>query len=517
MNIGKYTSFIIIALLSLCDVSAQDGKSNLDKAFMSLNSYKKSSDSWDRVNFQEYLTKSAEEGNPEAQYWYYHFANHKPFKEEYYPDVKLSDSLAVDYLKKSFKQGNIHAIGEMGLLMAYGNEKRGITKNREKSFEFLQQASSLNDPEIYFALGYHHYYRADSIPSSLHEGIKCFRKAKDINKKKYKWESSVGELKILYDMGRYNDAYPLQREWLVTVKKQLQYESDSKYDKLTPFLPWPEYHDILRAINIFINAGHYDDLNLVPYFSSSTSNKLSYPDKKEDFSKWNYENPYFMYKMLDLLENAYIGKGADKVSLSQNNALKYFYSLNPEPDGEHCYTRSLYYRYCENYDLELSFLQKGVFKNNISCIFALASRYYYGNSYFPINRNKAFAILKDLKDWSEYFTSTNRLDYAKACYLLSILYYSNECPEHDYVKAVTYVKKFLNNGRGASKAMIGEAFRMLAVCYRFGRGVEKDEKKEKEYSRLAAKYGNADEQKINNWLQHTEREQKEIPKGKHVD
>ena len=68
----------------------------------------------------------------------------------------------------------------------------------------------------------------------------------------------------------------------------------------------------------------------------------------------------------------------------------------------------------------------------------------------------------------------------------------------DYGKAVKYLKMVLDNPR-ATDDVKGETCRMLAACYRFGRGVEADEQEAGRLTALAAEYGDIDAQKVIEW------------------
>lgn len=69
----------------------------------------------------------------------------------------------------------------------------------------------------------------------------------------------------------------------------------------------------------------------------------------------------------------------------------------------------------------------------------------------------------------------------------------------DYLKATHYLQRAVDNPRTPDFAK-SKAYRLLATCYRFGRGVEADESKSEEYTSKAAEFGNPDARKIQEWL-----------------
>lgn len=88
---------------------------------------------------------------------------------------------------------------------------------------------------------------------------------------------------------------------------------------------------------------------------------------------------------------------------------------------------------------------------------------------------------------------------AQALYLLGMILYSGNHIVQDYTAAVNHLENALQN-QYLPDEVRGGIFRTLSACYRFGRGVTLDEVKADEYTTTAAKYGNADANAIEDWL-----------------
>ncbi len=143
---------------------------------------------------------------------------------------------------------------------------------------------------------------------------------------------------------------------------------------------------------------------------------------------------------------------------------------------------------------------------DFSSILQLALYYYYGTEHISVDKNRSFELLKDIKENMSYI-GYNRLDYAKACYLLGMMYYTKDIDGFDYKKSVEYLNEFLRVGKGSSDNAIGKVYSLLSKCYRYGRGVEADSSKADRYYSLAVKYGNEDETDIQRWLNSLSKEE----------
>lgn len=87
----------------------------------------------------------------------------------------------------------------------------------------------------------------------------------------------------------------------------------------------------------------------------------------------------------------------------------------------------------------------------------------------------------------------------EAQYLAARCLYDGDGMETDYSAAVAMSCRALEN-RFVTDEAKADICRMLAACYRFGRGVAVDEAKAEEYTSRSAALGNADALKIQQWL-----------------
>ena len=70
------------------------------------------------------------------------------------------------------------------------------------------------------------------------------------------------------------------------------------------------------------------------------------------------------------------------------------------------------------------------------------------------------------------------------------------------MKAIDYLTKCVSFPN-LSNPVKGNAFHLLAACYRFGRGVEKNIELANQYEQEASKYGDEDAQKVMEWIHST--------------
>lgn len=100
--------------------------------------------------------------------------------------------------------------------------------------------------------------------------------------------------------------------------------------------------------------------------------------------------------------------------------------------------------------------------------------------------------------------------YADSQFFLGQLFYAGKSAycegvniSIDYMKAAHFLKMAIENPQLPDFAK-GETYRLLASCYRFGRGLESDENKANELTSMAASFGDTNAKQIVQWLSNDE-------------
>lgn len=498
--IGSMRVVKTIILLMLLDINvlAFANNDSYDRALVALKKYSKTSERWHRQDFEYFIAKAAEEGDADAQYLYYRFATHEPYKGWTYSDIELSDSLAYIYIQRSADQNNILAIGELGLLLDNPPQKSKIERDERRSFELLKIAEKTNNPQIDLLLGWH--YCKQKLYDMALSSFECAMKH---GGKEFEWKSLDGLAYTNYKKGNYKSASVLYQKWFAKAKKENHLQSEHKWEKLSPFFHYPQLGDYIYAIESFYRERNFSELNLIPYLSYKSGN-VYYRDSdvKFDLTKWSSDDSDYLAKidLLDLIEYILlVHYNYDSEFIANIHCLHLIYSSYNNPKGYHCFTRSLYYNKLGDIEKEHYYLSQGAKDGNVDCSLKLATMYYYGVDGSMVDKHKAFNVLYPIKEQlNKRMTGS---DYAKLSYMLAMLYYSKEIQEFSYEKAIEYALKFLEAKDYVKLSIRGDIYRLLAVCYRFGRGAEVNEELSMEYSKLAAEYGNTSEAEILDWLQ----------------
>ncbi len=445
---------------------------------------------------------------------YLQITTYQRYKGIRYADVELSDSLGYHFLQESAGQGNLRAIGAMGLL--YRNGTKDIPEDRKKSFEYLKKASVLDDPRFSYALASHYYLMADSVDGALQNALIYLGKTKKYGGKEYKWNVVKALAETYFRMGNYEQSSKYYKEWLNAynhdLKLQTQYDNHEidllKFASKIKFdnMPW-NFDVLVFAIESFIRSGDFNSLNLIPiYFAGNNyynpSVKPNDAKAHYNFSSWRVNDPDYQAKsnLLNIIEERFVFRYPEADSLlSGLESIKLFYSLYDNPEPYDCYRRSRYYKKLNDLDNELKILNMGVNRGDLESALTLASYYFYGNDFVEVDFSKVLEILKPF----EQKLHTDKLtgyQCSKGCYLLAKSYYNKDSGSWDYGKCMEFATCFLNAENYANKEMRGEIYRLLAICYRFGRGVEEDSEKAQYWNQKASECGEPNETQILNWM-----------------
>ena len=142
----------------------------------------------------------------------------------------------------------------------------------------------------------------------------------------------------------------------------------------------------------------------------------------------------------------------------------------------------------KDYTKAVYWLEKASGENsNIAFVALYDLGYCYKNGYgVPKNEQKAL----------ELWVKSADKGYAVAQYLVGIEFYEAKDP-----KAFKYLKMTIDNNDSIDENVKSDVMRKISTCYRYGRcGVSMDEEKADYWMKEAAKYGNVDALKIQEWI-----------------
>ena len=129
-------------------------------------------------------------------------------------------------------------------------------------------------------------------------------------------------------------------------------------------------------------------------------------------------------------------------------------------------------------------LEYSAYQGHTGAIYGLGEFYYYGEFGLPQDKKKGLKYLSKIAEVN-----------SKAAYILASDYYENK----DYPQAHRLFT-MLSEMDGVDNDVRSSVLRTLSTLYRFGRGVEKNEKKADRLISEAAKLGDPDAEKIQKWL-----------------
>ncbi|MDE7413627.1 MAG: hypothetical protein K2N05_07585 [Muribaculaceae bacterium] len=487
--------------------ASQNESKELTKALEYLEKYNKTGDSGYRRLFQEYLSDAAENRDSKAEYLYYQFSKHRPYNGEVYEDIRLSDSLAYVYLERAAVRDYLPALGEMGHLYSQGvyNGYHDIKKNRNLGFDCLKRAESLNDPDIHLALAHHYIGQSDSITNGLANADAELIKVEKFGNKKYFWPVLKAKANIAFLKDDFKTASGLYKKWLEKSDQEIRKAFQGKWMKMDENFVAPDYDDLAMAAGSFMESGDIQLLTMVTTGNDVVLNSRNYdePKIKMDLSIWDSSDQGKINLHIMEIVNDYFVRG-NRVKgnrLKKYSFLPTLYSYSEAFPSGFYLDMSRYYKKTGNYNMEKEVLKKGSEKGNRNCSLILASRYFYGSDDYPKDLDSCYEYLGRIESDMLSNKSMSGEIAAKAAYLLSKIYYTSDFSHHDYKKAVSYANRFRNvKGFSNQSRALSDIYRLLSNCYRFGRGVEIDEKLADEYLSHASEEGDPDAKEIVEWF-----------------
>lgn len=266
-----------------------------------------------------------------------------------------------------------------------------------------------------------------------------------------------------------------------------------------------EITNLQQTIDKALTGDPSSQSDLVDYYYNTTknyseaikwSNMLTSNDNAEE------HNIEYAYRILGYC--AYDGCGMDK---SIEKAIT-FMKRGVEYKGGSCalFLGKLYASEIKDSIESIKWYKKSAELGNKKAAYFLGSLYEKGY-YTDSNHSRKYYpnVSKDISKAAEYYEMyiadmgyrSGVPENSRLLYKLGYWYYVGECNlGKDYTKAFQLFNSALNcneRSRGSYKLSVeeyGDALWYISVCYRFGRGVEKDELMARRYVKKAAENGN---------------------------
>lgn len=361
----------------------------------------------------------------------------------------------------------------------------GISQNRKKALEFFEKSAALNDMLGLYNLAYY-YYKGYGVNKDFNKALNLYQQSLKVDKDFLPAYNGIAQL--------YNDGgFGLHADYSKAAEYYL--EASNRKDVYATYV-----------MGIYNLKNRLADANI--------NTAINY------FEKCKNLDPKFLSAYIELAEIFLHGKGVDKdLDRAMNN-------LNKEIElGFYEAYQQLASCYIEKGDYEKAAenLLSGYEKGQKSVIHNLADCYYFGNG-VPQSYEKAFelfnegarsnplcnyrlavmfreglGVTQDNEKYLENLVIASNNAIPQAQYLLGLEKYEGNLIKQDYAEAVNLLTQALES-KFLQQDVKADICRKLAACYRFGRGVKRDENKADAYTNIAATYGDPDAKKIQNWL-----------------
>lgn len=138
----------------------------------------------------------------------------------------------------------------------------------------------------------------------------------------------------------------------------------------------------------------------------------------------------------------------------------------------------------QNYSNMIKAAYNAAKKGYPGAIYLLGEGYYFGEFNLPQDKDKGLSYLTKIENSNP-----------KAAYIIA----SSNYEAGNYERALSSFSN-LTQMSGVAPAALSDAYRKLSSMHRFGRGTTKDERKADSYISKAAELGDADAEKIKEWL-----------------
>ncbi len=408
-----------------------------------------------------------------------------------YKDHLNNPSLYVLNLTTAARYGFHQAQSELGLLTINGSEEYGVKKDVSKGFEWIKQAAENNDPDGLYYLGIC-YEKGVGVTADTDMAYKYYMDAGNAGQVDAQAYVGYIALTTAESQADYNTAY----EWLKLAAEQGSVFAYSKIGDMYYYgLGVQENNN--TAIDMYKYAANEGD--------AYSMCQLAAMYGKGEGASVDYNMMYQYYKQAADLnyEAGMAGLGfcymnGYGVNKDINSGFQWYKKAADLENAFAAYNLACYYLEGQGTQKNVSkfveYMEKAANLGYIDAKSALGYEYYSGEN-----------VVKDLAKSLRYFHSAADDGDCYSQAVLGYSYYRGEgvTVAKDYDQAFPNLLKAVSNpGFDSAVEDSGKAdiYRCLAACYRYGRGCTADQSLAAYYTEQAAKYGDADSQKVSGIL-----------------
>lgn len=381
-------------------------------------------------------------------------------------------------------QGNAMALNDLGSCY---DRAAGVAQDRQKAFEYFQKASEKGWFLAHFNLA-NYYFNGLACERDYEKAFVLLNKTleKDANFAPAQWHLAECYYNGLGTEKKLEKALNLYKKCEVAKHPNLEIlhsKIAGIYEKGINGLP--DYENAFKYWMKLANMGEKNKIvgeyKVGEYYNFGRGVEKNQPeailwytkaaDKGYAPAQLNLANCYIPHnyeKVVYWLTKAYENK---YLAACHNLADCYYYGNGVE----------------QSYEKAFEIFQKGA-ANNPRCLYRLGVMYREG-----------LGIDADNEKSRQLLIEAAEKGIASAQYLVGMDMYSGENLSQNYKDAVRYFEMALKDQYLLNDAR-GEIMRKLSACYRFGRGVSVDMKKADFYMKEAARYGDADALKLQEYL-----------------
>ena len=391
--------------------------------------------------------------------------------------VSKSLLLEMSYLNRAADLGDSDALCDLGSFYLYGNEEHEIQKDESKAYELTKKAADQNHPAALANLGVCYKFGVGT-PKNETESLNAFMKAANAG-------NDIAQVEIgnayLYGNGveqsfteaqKYIDAAANQKNAsALNIKGNFYYYG------------WGVTQDYQTAAEWYkkaVEEGNPDAYAQLAYMYLAGQGVIE-----------NHTEGLRLYKKLADAdyEDGLAGMGmcyeyGYGVTENIASAIEYYKKAGKQGNGYSLQQLYQIYRRGKgsvqvDTQLALQYLRQGAEINHGPSLYSLGYEYLIGEI---MHQEDSQAL--------EYFNKAVEQNYPFAYAVLGTCYYDGEpLVEKDYNKAFQLLSKAAEDPGSINEELMGEVYKKLGACYRFGRGTEVNQSMASFYTEQAAKYG----------------------------
>lgn len=331
----------------------------------------------------------------------------------------------------------------------FANGRNGTVQDYSRAAYWYSKAAAAGDGAAQFYLAVY-YIEGRGIEPNPQEGVRLFQKCIENShvSSDFQFQSRIN-LARFYANGKYGLEKDIDKAIDLLENASLRYFSTDCSDR--------EFYGIRNdLLGVLYYMKGQESIEPSDYKKSSDS----YVEAADDWNKFSFYNG-------DFAENQ---RKIGDSWLNAGNSL-FFYNT---------------FQGLDDFSKVMEYWRKAYNAGNRQACYNLGELYYTGIGNMPADEPRGIGYLDKVAG-----------DNPRAAYFLGLHYYAKEL---DFVKAFDYLNKVLANPDLTDKDVRADVLQKLSAMYRFGRGTTVNEAKADALSAEAAKLGNPDAVRIQQWL-----------------